>query len=573
MVSAVRLLSPRGSLTLHRADGALLFAVRGALAMALVALPVAFAGRPDLSVYAMLGAFTTTFGRNLPYPRRARVLAMVAVAMTALVGCGSALAAWVRPGAGGWGAAAVVTATAVVAGLAKLTCDATRLSGLGAVLLLFSFAVAANGSPTTADVLPQTGLTAAGAAVAWVLGVSGWLTHPDRPQRFAVARALRELAGLLTEPGGPGPDVQQARHRTTVAVLQAYRSLGLAPPTQTDRPGREGIFVRLTDLSWSLLINSARRPPADPAATADQLLRQADVLTERRRRPPALLPGLSLASPAAQDGVDAPMTPVAPATGPGQPVTWRATELLMGRRAGGPEHRAVLAVPAVRMVLGTGIAGGLAVAGGLEHSYWASISAAAVLHSVNLRTTAQRAVQRTLGTVVGLLLALGVLATDPEPVALACVIVLLEFLLEYFVPRNYGLGVVFLTPLALLMSDLASPAPAGQLVADRVLGSVLGIVVGLACALVVVHDRAALRVERALAACTRASDHAERSLAERSGPQLPEVQVQLVLAVVELRDADDAAAGEVWPAGIDPAELAAAEQRAYLLLERLHHQR
>lgn len=573
MVSAVRLLSPRGSLALHRADGALLFAARGALAMALVALPVAFAGRPDLSVYAMLGAFTTTFGRNLPYPRRSRVLAMVAVAMTALVGCGSALAAWVRPGAGGWGAAAVVTATAVVAGLAKLTCDATRLSGLGAVLLLFSFAVAANGSPTTADVLPQTGLTAAGATVSWVLGVSGWLTHPDRPQRFAVARALRELAGLLTEPGGPGPDVQQARHRTTVAVLQAYHSLGLAPPTQTDRAGREGIFVRLTDLSWSLLINSARRPPADPAATADQLLRQADVLTERRRRPPALLPGLPLASPAAQDGVDAPMTPVAPATGPGQPVTWRATELLMGRRAGGPEHRAVLAVPAVRMVLGTGIAGGLAVAGGLEHSYWASISAAAVLHSVNLRTTAQRAVQRTLGTVVGLLLALGVLATDPEPVALACVIVLLEFLLEYFVPRNYGLGVVFLTPLALLMSDLASPAPAGQLVADRVLGSVLGIVVGLACALVVVHDRAALRVERALAACTRASDHAERSLAEGSGPQPPEVQVQLVLAVVELRDADDAAAGEVWPAGIDPAELAAAEQRAYLLLERLHHQR
>lgn len=573
MVSAVRLLSPRGSLALQRADGALLFAVRGALAMALVALPVAIAGRPDLSVFAMLGAFTTTFGRNLPYPRRARVLALVAVAMTACVGCGSALAAWVRPGAGGGGAAVVVAATAVVAGLAKLACDATRLSGLGAVLLLFSFAVAANGSPTTADVLPQTGLAAAGAAVAWVLGVSGWLVHPDRPQRFAVARALRELAGLLTGPGGPGGDVRQARQRTTVAVLQAYHSLGLAPPTQAQQAGRDGIFVRLTDVSWSLLINSARRPPADPAATAEQLLRQARVLTERRRRPPALLPELSLASPAAQDSEDAPMTPVAPATGPGQPVAWRATELLMGRRAGGPEHRAVLAVPAVRMVLGTGIAGGLAVAGGLEHSYWASISAAAVLHSVNLRTTAQRAVQRTLGTVIGLLLALGVLSTDPEPVALACVIVLLEFLLEYFVPRNYGLGVVFLTPLALLMSDLAAPAPAGELVADRVLGSVLGIVVGLVCALLVVRDHAALRVERALAACTQASDHAERSLAEGSGPQLPDVQVQLVLAVVELRDADDAAAGELWPAGIDPAELAAAEQRAYLLLERLHHQR
>ncbi|MFH8734397.1 MULTISPECIES: FUSC family protein [unclassified Streptomyces] len=577
VTSAVRLLSPRGSLALQRADGAPLFAVRGALAMALVALPVAIAGRPDLSVYAMLGAFTTTFGRNLPYPRRARVLALVAVAMTACVGCGSALAAWVRPGAGGWGAAVVVAATAVVAGLAKLACDATRLSGLGAVLLLFSFAVAANGSPTTAEVLPQTGLAAAGAAVAWVLGVSGWLVHPDRPQRYAVARALRELAGLLTGPG-PGGDTRQSRHRTTVAVLQAYHSLGIAPPTQAHQAGRDGVFVRLTDLSWSLLISSARRAPVDPAATAEQLLRQARVLTERRRRPPVLLPELAVPPPAAQDSeaavaASASVAAAGPAAGPGRPVAWRATELLMGRRAGGPEHRAVLAVPAVRMVLGTGIAGGLAVAGGLEHSYWASISAAAVLHSVNLRTTAQRAVQRTLGTVIGLLLALGVLATDPRPVALACVIVLLEFLLEYFVPRNYGLGVVFLTPLALLMSDLAAPAPAGELVADRVLGSVLGIVVGLGCALLVVHDHAALRVERALAACTQASDQAERSLAESSGPQLPVVQVQLVLAVVELRDADDAAAGELWPAGIDPAELAAAEQRAYLLLERLHHRR
>lgn len=39
--------------------------------------------------------------------------------------------------------------------------------------------------------------------------------------------------------------------------------------------------------------------------------------------------------------------------------------------------------------------------------------------------------------------------------------------------------------------------------------------------------------------------------------------------MVELREADDAAAGEIWSAGIDPGELAAAEQRAYDLLSRL----
>ncbi|MFJ1788629.1 hypothetical protein ACIOML_30520 [Streptomyces anulatus] len=39
--------------------------------------------------------------------------------------------------------------------------------------------------------------------------------------------------------------------------------------------------------------------------------------------------------------------------------------------------------------------------------------------------------------------------------------------------------------------------------------------------------------------------------------------------MVELRGADDAAAGELRPAEIDPTDLAAAERRAHVLLERL----
>ncbi|WUW36633.1 FUSC family protein [Streptomyces sp. NBC_01462] len=553
--------------------------------MGLVGVPIVQAGRPDLAVYAMLGSFTTTFGRNLPYDRRARVLAVVAVAMTACVGCGSALAAWAGSGgAGGVGTAAAVAATAVVAGMAKFVCDATRLSGLGAVLLLFAFAVAANGRPTGAEVLPHTALAAAGAAFAWLLAVSGRLVHPDRPQRLAVATALRKLAELL-DASAVGDVPGRTRHAATVAVLHAYYCLGLPPPTPTRRAaaGRDAVFVRLTDLSWTLLIGSVRRPPGDPVATARHLRRQARLLTDRRRRvPPALTEPLhqyEAPTPSAKvrnDGTPS-STSSTSSTGtsatPGDPAVLRATTLLIGR-PGGPDRLAALAVPALRMALGTGVAGGLAAVLNLEHGYWAAISAAAVLHSVNLRTTAQRAVQRTLGTALGLLLALGVLAAHPEPVELALVIVVLEFLLEYVAARNYALAVVFLTPIALLLSDLAAPSPAGELVLDRVLGSAVGIAVGLGCALLVVHDRAAVRVERALAACKGAAEQAEWALrdplSEPNGQALPVVQVSLAMSVVELREADDTAAGELWPAEIDPTELAAAEQRAYLLLHRLH---
>ncbi len=565
------MLSPRGALAVHQVDGAFLFALRAALAMALVALPIVLAGRAELAVYAMLGAFTTTFGRNLPYPRRARALALVGLAMTACVGSGAALAAWVHPRAGGTGAFVVVAATAVVAGLAKFVCDVTRLGGLGAVLLLFSFAVAANGSSAPGDVLAQTALAAAASAVAWLLAVAGRLVHPDRPQRLAVASALRALAEVLDASGTGGAIGGRTRHRATVALLQAYHSLGVAPPAEVRLSGRKAPCLRLADMAWSLLIGSARRSPDDPAALAQALRRQACLLADRRRRTPRVLPELSPPAPVAPDGGGR-RAAGTDATG-ADPAARRASELMVGSHPGRPDHLPARAVPALRMLLGTGAAGGLAVLLSLGHGYWAAISAAAVLHSVNIRTTAQRAVQRTLGTVVGLLLAVGVLAAHPGPAVLALVIVFLEFLLEYAVVRNYGLGVVFVTPLALLLSDMATPVSAGELVHDRGLASLLGIVVGLVCALVVVHDQAAVRVERAMAACADATERAERALAAPFGPPLPAVPTRLALAVVELREADDAAAGELWSAGIDPAELATAEQRGYLLLERLLHRR
>ncbi|MGD6741085.1 FUSC family protein [Streptomyces sp. BH106] len=544
--------------------------------MALVAVPMALAGQAEASVYAMLGAFTTTFGRNFPYARRARVLALVALSMTASVGAGAALGVWARPQDGGAGAAVVVAAMAVVAGAAKIGCDAARLRGLGAVLLLFSFAVSAYGAPAPSDVPERTALAALGAAVAWALAMVGRYAHPDRPQRLAVAVALRELAGLLDAATDDGGTDRVARHRATAAVLEAHRALGLAPATAAERGSEGGPCVRLAAISWSVLIRSASRPPDLPAGLAGHLRGQAVILLGRRRGEPELLPGVAAlaeigtgtrardtrgAQPAAPARADAPLA-----------LERRAAVLTVGRRAdaaGRASRRAVLLVPALRMTLGTGLAGGIALLLGLGHGYWAAISAAAVLHSINVRTAAQRAVQRTLGTAAGLALAVAVLAMHPGPLTLVLVIVLLEFLLEYGVAHNYGIGVVFLTPLALLMSDLASPVSAEDLVQDRVLGSVVGIVVALLCALVLIHGRAAERVRRALTACGAAAELAERALANPDASTLPELRSRLAEAVVELREADDAAAGELWPAELDPTELAAAEQRAHRILRRL----
>ncbi|MFJ6841243.1 FUSC family protein [Streptomyces griseoluteus] len=557
-----------------KVSGALPFALRAALTMALPTLPLVLLGHPNLAVFPALGAFTITFERSLPLRRRSRlrVLALVALAMTAAVGLGSLLAVWVGP-SGPWnqGLAAVV-GMAAVAGLAKFGCDYAGLRGLGAVLILVAFAVTAEGTPALTDVLPHTALTALGAAIAWLVCLPNSL-QPQRLQRLALADALECFARAL-EAAGP-IETSKARHQAVVAALRAYHALN-------DPDGRDGV-VGLTrrapgrpvpagysaDYVWALLTTDTWRD-AEGEVVARHLREQARMLSDRRWHTLLPIPE-ELLEP--HTGDSAPARPVPAPPAPRPPAARPAPAGHAGggrpRPRGRRRRRAAAFLPtAVRTFVGTAAAGGIALFLGVGHSYWAAISAAAVLHSVNVWSTMQRAVQRTLGTALGLLLTSAVLVLHPGPVAIVCLIIVFEFFLEYVVARNYGLGVVFLTPLALLLSELSSPVSASRLLHDRVIGSGIGISVGLVCALLLVHGRAAVRMREALHLCTVVSDQAEHAL-HSTAARRRVAQVQLAASTVELYEAKEAASGELRPTGVDPAAVAAAEHRAYDLLGRL----
>ncbi|WP_431218674.1 FUSC family protein [Leifsonia xyli] len=71
------------------------------------------------------------------------------------------------------------------------------------------------------------------------------------------------------------------------------------------------------------------------------------------------------------------------------------------------------------------------------------------------------------------------LAWSPPAIVVICVIVVCQFFAEILVARHYGAALVFITPLALSVSHLASPTPLNVLVVDRVLETVLGAGVGI----------------------------------------------------------------------------------------------
>ncbi|MGA1836924.1 FUSC family protein [Herbiconiux sp. 11R-BC] len=158
----------------------------------------------------------------------------------------------------------------------------------------------------------------------------------------------------------------------------------------------------------------------------------------------------------------------------------------------------------VAVVVAVAVAGAIPTLSGLGHPYWAMVAATATLGGADAAAQFVRAGHRLLGTLLGIVLAAALL-TFPlasMPLLAIGVVVVLQVGAELFVGRNYGLAMVFVTPLALLMTELAHPTGTAGLLLDRTVETVLGVAVGVG---VIAAIHLARRAHRARRARARAS--------------------------------------------------------------------
>ena len=142
---------------------------------------------------------------------------------------------------------------------------------------------------------------------------------------------------------------------------------------------------------------------------------------------------------------------------------------------------------AVRHGVAVLAAGAAATAIGIGHPYWSMVAAVVAVTGADTTARLTRAVHRVVGTLAGVVLAAVILAPHLPMGALIGIVGLLQFATELVVGRNYGLAVLFLTPLALTMGTLAQSASTWSLLHDRAIETVLGAVIGTAISLAAHH--------------------------------------------------------------------------------------
>jgi hypothetical protein len=120
----------------------------------------------------------------------------------------------------------------------------------------------------------------------------------------------------------------------------------------------------------------------------------------------------------------------------------------------------------------------------LKNSYWIPISCLAVLQGATLYHIWQRVIHRIIGTLIGLGLFWIIISINRTPLSICISIIILQFIIEFLIVRNYILAVIFITPMALLLTEAANPLihDPNLLISirftDIILGSLLGAIGG-----------------------------------------------------------------------------------------------
>ncbi len=146
---------------------------------------------------------------------------------------------------------------------------------------------------------------------------------------------------------------------------------------------------------------------------------------------------------------------------------------------------------------------------GLNNPYWVPISCLAVMQGVNTTHIWRRGFYRISGTLLGMFFCWIILSLIKMPLEMILAIMLLQYIIEILIVKNYFFAVLFITPMTILLSEAGSTiaiTPDILVIArlkDVLIGSLLGAIGGW----IIYNERLRYRVVRRIRITRRTLKH------------------------------------------------------------------
>ncbi|GFM14383.1 FUSC family protein [Bacillus sp. FW1] len=520
----------------------------------------ALAGHTDYGLTASIGGFVYLYAGGESYKKRALKLFLVSIGI-ALSFCLGTL----------WMMAAVL---GLVGAAAMFIFSALGIQGPAPMFFVLAFLVSSGLPAYPSQALFRAGLTFLGGIFAMGIALIGWLWNKHGPEGAVLQKTYDQLAACLSAVGTPG--FHHAQHQT-VLMLRTARQTVLGKGNGWKKSWHDERFFRLLekadDIFLAIIHFSAETPDGETAQIEKALRQTGDMLAHarvfntfqinenesepRRKLFEEINEVLHIASGRLEKQLD------------GEPSRLPSSFYFLRNAF---DWKSPVLIRALKYGIVLFAADMFALVFGFARSYWIPLSAAAVMLGTTVVFTLHRAIQRSAGTVIGVMLAGAILFFKPGGVYIALCIAALQCLLEMLIVRNYALAVPFLTANALVITEsMHGGADTGYFMIARLTDVAVGSVIGLLGTMLLWRRFSTKRLPELMRNVIRLEGQFMEKLL--TGQKADEHKLRVSL--VRLRDAYDKALGEFPHANADALwpVISGAQHLGYYLLSAQAHRR
>ncbi|TFJ91887.1 FUSC family protein [Lentibacillus salicampi] len=433
-------------------------------------------GNFQYGLLAGIGGFSSLYVFNEPYKHRAKKVFFVILGLSAAVGLGTLTAA---------SPVLFSVLLGLIGGVGTFVFGALKIPGPASIFFVIIFAMTSAMEMNPDAALLRAGLVAMGGTVSWLVAMAGWFSDPYEPEKKSIYRLYWALSTLLESIGTA--NFNEMKEKTLFSLQDAESTLasGYISWRSTDSFKRLYVLKELAHGIWMDILEMEAEGKKEVPPKMSVFLQQITDALQKKH------PAISITAPdmkqlnTREERLLAKLVEANAVIHETFPNLDQEVHLqkqpIIKKFADAFDKNALVFLTSVRYAIVLGLAALIAFSFEFDRSYWIPVSCGSVMLGSTIISTFHRSIQRSLGTLTGIIVAVVILSISPAPIVVVLLIAMFHFLTETFMVRNYALAVTFITPNAILMAESTTQIQnlsyfATARITDIIIGCIIGII-------------------------------------------------------------------------------------------------
>ncbi|MDZ4993855.1 FUSC family protein [Clostridium perfringens] len=429
-----------------------------------------------LGLLAGIGSFSYLYVINEPYAQRAKKIFFAALGISLSVALGTLLAPY---------PILIILMVGFIGGIAIFIFGVLKIQGPSSMFFVLSFLVSTGMPINQSEVFIRFSVVFMGGLFSWLMSMKGYFLNPHGPEIKVIKKLYLTLADFSEAIGNK--NINDIRNRTVNALKEAeeilltgyilWKNSFLFNRLSLLNEEANKLFLEMLELH----VNKNKKLPKE----FSDMIRQLSMAIEPKD-------GEKIKLEVPHNNLDEDYEKFLriiydteaiinlPLTYIGRGIKISKTSLMRKfKRACNKDS--IVFINAVRYGVVLSISAIIAFSFHFSRPYWIPLSCAAVMSGSTVISTFHKSIQRSFGTIIGLIIAIIILKIQPEGFMIAIINMLLTALTELFIVKNYAIAVMFITPNALLIAEASTQIHnvtyfATARITDILVGSAIGLI-------------------------------------------------------------------------------------------------